>query len=184
MKITALPARPALQWAALAALALAGAAAQAGSVTCQSRNNHREDCWLRGRGEVVLVRQISNTRCVKGRNWDETRNGIYVTDGCGGVFETRGGGGGWDDRPDRPDRPHHGRPDMLPPPVASGDERLPPPGAVAACVRAINRGRNVDVEQEARLPSGIWRYVLRYPHGRVMCAVNRQGQVVQTGRVD
>ena len=76
--------------AAVAAMTLLGADALAASVTCQSRNNQREECWLQGRGEVVLVRQISKTTCVKGRNWDETRDGIYVTDGCGGVFETRG----------------------------------------------------------------------------------------------
>lgn len=88
--------------ATLAAMTLLGADALAASVTCQSRNNQREECFLGGRGEVVLVRQISKTTCVKGRNWDETRNGLYVTDGCGGVFETRGGGGNgghWNDRP-------------------------------------------------------------------------------------
>ena len=89
---------------AAAALLLAAGAAQAASVTCQSRNNQREECRLRGRGEVVLVRQTSNTKCVQGRNWDETREGLYVTDGCGGVFETREDGGGrssrhGDDRP-------------------------------------------------------------------------------------
>jgi hypothetical protein len=88
---------------AMAALFLLGSDALAASVTCQSRNNQREECGLRGRGEVVLVRQISNTTCVKGRNWDETRNGLYVTAGCGGVFETRDHGHG---RPD--DRPGQG----------------------------------------------------------------------------
>jgi hypothetical protein len=58
--------------AAVAAMTLLGADALAASVTCQSRNNQREECWLQGRGEVVLVRQISKTTCVKGRNWDET----------------------------------------------------------------------------------------------------------------
>ena len=82
--------------AAAAVLLLLGGQALAASVTCQSRNNQREDCNLRGRGEVVLARQISKTTCVKGRNWDETRQGLYVTDGCGGVFETRDG---WNDRP-------------------------------------------------------------------------------------
>lgn len=85
--------------AALATLACLGTNALAASVTCQSRNNQREECWLQGRGEVVLKRQISHTTCVKGRNWDETRNGLYVTSGCGGVFETRAGGN---------DRPGHG----------------------------------------------------------------------------
>lgn len=90
-------------FAAMAALFLLGTDALAASVTCQSRNNQREECDLRGRGEVVLVRQISKTTCEKGRNWDETRNGLYVTDGCGGVFETRDSGYG---RPD--DRPGQG----------------------------------------------------------------------------
>lgn len=93
-------------FAALASLSLLGADALAATVTCQSRNNQREECTLRGRGEVVLVRQLSKTTCEKGRNWDETRNGLYVNAGCGGVFETRDGGsdrpgqgGGWNDRP-------------------------------------------------------------------------------------
>lgn len=90
-------------FAAVAALFMLGTDALAASVTCQSRNNQREECGLRGRGEVVLVRQLSNTTCVKGRNWDETRNGLYVTAGCGGVFETRDNGYG---RPD--DRPGQG----------------------------------------------------------------------------
>ncbi len=85
--------------AALITMLLLGTHAMADSVTCQSRNNQREECRLQGRGEVLLVRQISNTTCVKGRNWDETRNGLYVTSGCGGVFETRSGGN---------DRPGHG----------------------------------------------------------------------------
>ena len=43
--------------AAWTTLLLLGANAMAASVTCQSRNNQREDCRLQGRGEVVLVRQ-------------------------------------------------------------------------------------------------------------------------------
>lgn len=92
--------------AGAAAVLLAAAGAQAASVTCQSRNHQREDCRLRGDGEVVLARQLSSTECVKGRNWDETRSGVYVTAGCGGVFETRGGwndgrppGGDWNGPP-------------------------------------------------------------------------------------
>ena len=92
---------------ALAALFLLGGDALAARVTCESRDYRREECTLRERGEVVLVRQISKTACVKGRNWDETRNGVYVSDGCAGVFETRGGGSG--DGYGRPDdRPGQG----------------------------------------------------------------------------
>lgn len=78
---------------ALAALFLLGSDALAARVTCESRDYKRQECTLRDRGEVVLVQQISKTACVKGNNWDETRNGVYVTDGCAAVFETRGGGG-------------------------------------------------------------------------------------------
>ncbi len=93
-------------FAALASFSMLGADASAATVTCQSRNNQRAECTLRGGSEVVLVRQLSKTTCEKGRNWDETRNGLYVTDGCGGVFETRDGsndrpgqGGGWSGGP-------------------------------------------------------------------------------------
>jgi Protein of unknown function (DUF3011) len=116
--------------AAVAAMTLLGADALAASVTCQSRNNQREECWLQGRGEVVLVRQISKTACVKGRNWDETRNGLYVTDGCGGVFETRGSwdnnrpgqGGGWDNRPGQGH--NQGYNDLLGVRASSGEQEL------------------------------------------------------------
>ena len=96
-------------FSALALLLLLGGDALAARVTCESRDYKRQECTLRDRGEVVLVRQISKTDCVKGRNWDETRNGVYVTDGCAAVFETRGGGNGGgygDGRPD--DRPGQG----------------------------------------------------------------------------
>lgn len=93
---------------ALAALFLLGSDALAARVTCQSRDYQREECTLRDRGEVVLVQQISKTACVKGKNWNETRNGVYVTDGCAAVFETRGGGGG------NGGGDGHGRPDDRP----------------------------------------------------------------------
>lgn len=101
--------KPALHLLAAAATLLLSADVLAASVTCQSRNNQREDCSLRGRGEVVLARQISKTTCVKGRNWDETRQGLYVTDGCGGVFETRDGS---NDRPGQGDSGWSGGPNQ------------------------------------------------------------------------
>lgn len=130
--------------ATLAASLLLGTTALAASVTCQSRDNQREECGLRGRGEVVLVRQISKTTCVKGRNWDETRNGLFVTDGCGGVFETRdngygrpddrpgqgggwsggpGQGGGWNDRPGQGSQQGEYR-DLVGVRAASGESEL------------------------------------------------------------
>lgn len=172
--------------AALAALLLAAAGAQAASVTCQSRDNRREDCRLRGDGDVVMVRQISNTKCVKGRNWDETRGGIYVTNGCGGVFETRGGwndrpgqGGGWTDRPGQGggwnDRP--GQDGGRPRPGHGGNSPLS--NAESVCMTQPPEGEAGDgrIERSTRLGSGDWEFTVRYPSGRFRCIVNRQGQL-------
>jgi hypothetical protein len=172
---------PALRAAAALLLAAAGGA-QAASVTCQSRNEHREDCWLRGRGEVVLVRQISSTRCVKGRNWDETRNGLYVTDGCGGVFETRDSGG-WAGRPDnRPDHRPDDRPGNRP-----GDRpgtnvgRLREAAAPSCAARFNNEGNGaptVEIDGERRVRSDQWDLMLRIDGRRYVCRVDDRGRVL------
>lgn len=165
-----------LRAGAVAALLLAAAGAQAASITCQSRDNRREDCRLRGDGEVVLVRQISHTKCVKGRNWDETRGGLYVTDGCGGVFETRGGwndrpgpGGGWNDRP--------GQDGGRPRPGQGGNSPLS--NAESVCLTRPPEGEAGDgrIERSTRLGSGEWDITVRYPSGQFRCIVNRQGQL-------
>ncbi len=38
-------------------------------------------------GAVRIVRQISNTRCVEGRNWGWNRAGVWVSEGCAAEFE-------------------------------------------------------------------------------------------------
>ncbi|TAN05145.1 MAG: DUF3011 domain-containing protein [Rhodanobacteraceae bacterium] len=38
------------------------------------------------RGRVVLQRQISDTRCIEGRNWGWNRAGIWTDKGCGARF--------------------------------------------------------------------------------------------------
>lgn len=37
-------------------------------------------------GSVVVIRQISDTRCVRGRNWGWNRAGIWVDHGCSARF--------------------------------------------------------------------------------------------------
>ena len=46
-------------------------------------------------GGVRISRQISNTPCQRGRNWNFDRGGVWVKDGCRAEFVTGGGGGGW-----------------------------------------------------------------------------------------
>lgn len=70
-------------------------------ITCRSERNRRQECRTNNWSDARLVRQISNTRCEQGRNWDIRRGVLWVDLGCAGVFaEARGGsggsgGGGW-----------------------------------------------------------------------------------------
>lgn len=58
------------------------------SVVCKSKEYQYKFCSLNRRGrDVRLVRQLSDTRCVRGDNWGTNRNGIWVDRGCSGRFE-------------------------------------------------------------------------------------------------
>lgn len=77
------------------------------TVYCASNDGRRADCrtpWE----ESALVKQVSNTRCVEGRNWGSNgRYSIWVDGGCRANFGP--GRGGWrgrgrDDDDDDDDR--------------------------------------------------------------------------------
>jgi hypothetical protein len=58
------------------------------TLRCESRDYRRRYCPADvGYGAVALQRQLSDTRCVYGRNWAYDRRGVWVEDGCAGVFE-------------------------------------------------------------------------------------------------
>jgi hypothetical protein len=69
-------------------------------VRCASQSYGYNMCQVdTGRGsDVRLVRQLSKTRCEEGRNWGWNRAGIWVDQGCEGVFRVarrwQGGGQG------------------------------------------------------------------------------------------
>ena len=57
------------------------------SVVCKSESYQYNQCPLDRRGRKVrLVRQMSDTRCVRGDNWGANRDGIWVDRGCAGEF--------------------------------------------------------------------------------------------------
>jgi hypothetical protein len=57
------------------------------SVVCKSEGYQYNHCPMNRQGRKVrLVRQLSDTRCVRGDNWGTNRNGIWVDRGCGGKF--------------------------------------------------------------------------------------------------
>jgi hypothetical protein len=71
----------------------------AGSILCESRDNRRRECPARFRGQVEVVQQLSQTPCIEGRTWGQSRYGIWVDRGCrarfGEFYGSVGGGGHW-----------------------------------------------------------------------------------------
>lgn len=62
-----------------------GAAAQ--TVRCESVDGRERHCRIGTRGGVRLMRQLSRTPCVEGRNWGRDRRGVWVQSGCRADFE-------------------------------------------------------------------------------------------------
>lgn len=73
--------------APLSASAQFGTSRGAGTVRCESDNYRTEVCRVDTRGGVRLVRQESDSPCVRGRTWGYDSRGIWVAQGCGGRFE-------------------------------------------------------------------------------------------------
>lgn len=67
-------------------------------VRCESRDNRTERCAAGGGGDIRLVRQLSGSPCVRGRNWGTDSRGIWVSGGCRAEFSVGGYGGYGDDR--------------------------------------------------------------------------------------
>ncbi len=87
---------------------------QGRKVRCESTDNRHRECQT-GWRSAVLVRQLSDTRCVEGRTWGNRNGSVWVDDGCRGEFaEGRShGGGDWG----------HGRPDNNYSVTCSSDDR-------------------------------------------------------------
>jgi hypothetical protein len=63
-----------------------GYAASSGIVRCESTDSRRRFCRADTRGGVQIYRQLSRRNCIRGRNWQATRDGILVDDGCRAEF--------------------------------------------------------------------------------------------------
>lgn len=71
------------------------------SIICSSTDRRYRECRTPFRGRARLQQNISNTRCVEGRNWGSRQGLVWVDDGCRGRFIDSGngwGGGQWDDK--------------------------------------------------------------------------------------
>lgn len=61
-----------------------------GAMRCESEDGRLRECAVPVRGRVELVRQLSDTRCVEGRNWGQQNGRIWVSQGCRGEFAVAG----------------------------------------------------------------------------------------------
>jgi hypothetical protein len=83
--------------ACLAALAAAPTRAQAQTrtITCESRDDDRNDCYVANleQGSVSVERKLSQSACVKGSSWGTSRDNIWVSRGCRATFSYRASSG-------------------------------------------------------------------------------------------
>lgn len=66
-------------------------------IRCESDDGRENFCAFDNR-EVRLQRTLSRAPCVEGQTWRHDRRGVYVRNGCRGLFvafQSSGGGGGW-----------------------------------------------------------------------------------------
>ena len=63
------------------------------TIRCESKDGRRKECATNFRGNAVLVRQLSSSRCVRGQTWGQNYNNIWVSNGCRGEFSEGGGNG-------------------------------------------------------------------------------------------
>ena len=63
-------------------------------VRCESNDGRTQECAVPRGARMVISRQLSDTRCVEGRNWGARQNRIWVTDGCRAEFVAANGWGG------------------------------------------------------------------------------------------
>ncbi|MBS0226243.1 MAG: DUF3011 domain-containing protein [Proteobacteria bacterium] len=65
---------------------VANSGAPVRTIRCDSINGGRNICAVdTGRG-VVLMKQLSNLGCSKGKTWDYDDDGVWVSRGCRGIF--------------------------------------------------------------------------------------------------
>lgn len=69
-----------------------GYGGQSNRVECTSQNYRFTRCGVNWRS-AELVRQTSQTLCVRGQTYGVDRNGLWVDRGCGGIFADGGRGG-------------------------------------------------------------------------------------------
>ncbi|MGN6513797.1 MAG: DUF3011 domain-containing protein [Lysobacteraceae bacterium] len=68
-------------------------------VRCESNDGRTRHCPMDTSRGVQLVRQLSDSACVRDRTWGYDRGGVWVGNGCRADFASGGGYGGGDGAP-------------------------------------------------------------------------------------
>jgi len=89
-------------------------ASAADTIRCESKNHKQNTCnvGVGGRFKADIVQQTSKSQCLRGRTWGESESGVWVDQGCSGVFRISQGGGGGRFNRDRRGFDRHDGPDM------------------------------------------------------------------------
>ncbi len=61
-----------------------------GLFRCESRDGRTERCGNQYGARVQFIRQLSDTPCVRGRSWGSDSRGVWVSNGCRGLFQATG----------------------------------------------------------------------------------------------
>lgn len=128
--------------------AAAGDAALPREVTCESTGEQQVSCDLNTRGNVEIVRQLSRTRCVEGKNWGLSRHSVWVNGGCRAVFRNVS---------------------SVTTPAPAGDT------ALGAC--NMRKGAQGALVTQMPVGSDYQELIIDYPDGRFLCMMRNNGQV-------
>ncbi|MCL1527552.1 DUF3011 domain-containing protein [Xanthomonas nasturtii] len=128
----------------------------AATVTCASEDRKQHECAMDTRGEVIVSRQISKTRCVRGDNWDVNRHSIWVKDGCRAEFRNVSRDSG-----------------------ARNSWRQDTGGRHTDLMSACNTRARADGEEVTRVAvnQDLTELIINYPDGRYGCLVHDDGTV-------
>lgn len=151
-------------------------AASPNQVTCESIEGRRVECGMNTRGVVLVIRQLSRTKCVENTNWGLNRSSIWVSGGCRGVFALEGAQGARTPNPYGDDQRN-----------ADAQERSEdaqyqssgsaPTKAIDACNEYAGQSRDGILVSENVLRPGNWEIVLRFDTDRFVCNVTSGGKV-------
>ncbi len=134
----------------------------AATVICASEDRKQHECAMDTRGDVIVSRQISRTRCVRGDNWDVNRHSIWVKDGCRAEFRNVSRNSGDRD-------------------VWRRDAGIHRMDLVSAC----NARARADGEEVTRVAvnQDLTELIIHYPDGRYGCLVHDDGTVQSLTRL-